>query len=293
MEKNVLMQESEIDRMNREAKANFDRYYEAYLESPEFVMCECVKGISMSVQELLDLLKPTLADVDPRYAEALKTYVTWIKNTENEADALCSLAKKNPSLAREKLDLWQSSLTMRPPEYNRLATEIEAAGRNPAWKALDDLRYKLYNDTLSFLQEVRLYLEGRPTTDYARIAAEQASAANAKIPNPRPVVREDIIRLVQEVYTSDELKTAVFPDQNARRKPSLPRAAQYVHKIATEDSMFYDRIVAARMAAKKLYKKTRDGETQFWNSIAQAAKTSHGRKVHEELAPVAIPTGWW
>ena len=131
MEKNVLMQESEIDRMNREAKANFDRYYEAYLESPEFVMCECVKGISMSVQELLDLLKPTLADVDPRYAEALKTYVTWIKNTENEA-----------------------------------------AGRSPARMALD-------------------------------------------------------------------------------------------------------------------------GETQFWNAIAQAAKTSHGRKVHEELAPVAIPTGWW
>lgn len=32
MEKNVLMQESEIDRINRESKANFDRYYEAYLE---------------------------------------------------------------------------------------------------------------------------------------------------------------------------------------------------------------------------------------------------------------------
>lgn len=286
------MQESEIERMNREAKETVDRYYAEYIDSPEFVMCECARGVGMSVNDLLGLIKPALKDANPLYAEALKTYVTWIKNTENEANALCSLASKNPSLAREKLDLWQSSLTMNPPEYNRLATEIEAAGRNPAWKAFDDLRYRLNSDTLAFLREVRLYLDARPTTDYARIAAEQAIAVNAKIPAPRPFVREDIVRLVQEVYTSDELKKVIFPKQSAPRKTSIPRAVQYVHNIASEGSLFYERIVAARMAAKKLYKKTRDGETQFWNSIAQVAKSSHGRKIHEELSPVAIPTGW-
>lgn len=286
------MQESEIERMNREAKETVDRYYAEYIDSPEFVMCECARSVGMSVNELLALIKPALKDANPLYAEALKTYVTWIKNTENEVNALCSLASKNPSLAREKLDLWQSSLTMNPPEYNRLATEIEAAGRNPAWKAFDDLRYRLNCDTLAFLREVRLYLDARPTTDYARIAAEQAIAVNAKIPAPRPFVREDIVRLVQEVYTSDELKKVIFPKQSAPRKPSIPRAVQYVHNIASEGSLFYERIVAARMAAKKLYKKTRDGETQFWNSIAQVAKSSHGRKIHEELSPVAIPTGW-
>jgi len=292
MKKKVIAQESEIDRINREAKERFDRDMDEYLESPEFVMCECAKGVSMSVTDLVNLVRPTLPQMDPRYADAVKTYLNWVKNTEHEADTLCRLAKTNPTQARVSLDLWDASLTKDPPEYNRLATEIEAAGKNPAWKELDNLRWDLYHSVSVFLREVRLYLDGKPSTDYAKIAAEQATAANAKIMTPRPQVREDIIRLVQDVYTSDELKSAVFPGQKSRRKPSLPRAAQYVHKVATEDSMFYDRIVSARMLAKKLYKKTRDGEDQFWNSIAQAAKSSHGRKTHDELSPVAIPTGW-
>lgn len=184
--------ESEMDRINREAQERFDRDMDEYLESPEFVMCECAKGVRMSVSELVDLVKPTLPQMDPRYADAVKTYLNWVKNTEHEADTLCRLAKTNSAQARVSLDLWDAALTKDPPEYNRLATEIEAAGKNPAWKELDDLRWNLYHSVSVFLREVRLYLDGKPSTDYAKIAAEQATAANAKIQTPRPQVREDM-----------------------------------------------------------------------------------------------------
>lgn len=292
MKKRNIEQESEINRINREEKEWFDQAMDEYIESPEFVMYECAKGVGMAVAAIVDLIKPTLKNADPRYADEVKTYLNWVKNTEHEADTLSRLAKMDPAQARTTLDLWDAGLTSEPTEYTRLETEIEAAGRDPAWKEFDDLRWKLHHAVSIFLREVRLYLDGKPPTDYARIAAEQAAAANAKIPTPRPQAREDIIRLVQEIYTSDELKNAIFPGHKSRRKPSLPRAAQYVHTVATDGSAYYERIVSARMLAKTLYKKTRDGETQFWSSIAQAAKSSHGRKVYDELAPVAIPTGW-
>ena len=104
--------------------------------------------------------------------------------------------------------------------------------------------------------------------------------------------RTEIVRLVREVYTSDELRMAVFPGQTRCRKPSIQRATDYVRKVATAESRFYDRIVVIRMAAMKLYKKRADGERQFWNSIAQTAKRSHGRKTRDKIGPVTIPQGW-
>ena len=197
-------------------------------------------------------------------SDEAKVFVQWLGAKLSEARALEKKALAGGEVVKSGARDWDA------------AVETPECGEGLRDRALQKLRRRFHVAGMCFVDEV------------LRVQRE----LSPRVSKGREMGRADIVRLVREVYTSDELRRVVLPGEERCRKPSIQRATNYVHKLATGDSRFYDRIVDARMRAKTMYKNSAYGEMQFWNSIAQTAKSSHGRKKNKDLTPVPIPTGW-
>ena len=162
MKKQAKARETELDRINRKAKADFGRYMDEYLESPEFEMCEVAKRVYWAVEDLIEFIDPMIpSDETTAIAQTVKKYRTWVQRQERDADALIKLAMTNVDLARGKLDDWESSLAGESPEYDELVTEIRALGKSEHSDRFDTLRGKLRTASCAFLKVMRTYLAGK------------------------------------------------------------------------------------------------------------------------------------
>lgn len=170
MKKQAKARESELDRINRKAKADFDRYMDEYPESPEFEMCEVAKRVYWAVGELVQMIDPAIPrDETSAIAKAVKNYRNWVQRQERDADALIELAILNPGLAREKHDQWKSELAGESAAYDELVTEIHTLGKSEHTPEFDRLRTNLQKAESAFLEEVCKYLDGKPKTENDRL----------------------------------------------------------------------------------------------------------------------------